>query len=103
MIRNLVLFTAMLLLTISCSSDSEQESDQVSTIQTSQTIDKITPDLNMRDLKVAKDQMSNRLIELGWNKPTNSSATYSIASDLKAIDIKVVKNGISKAVLRRGL
>ena len=81
MIRNLVLFSAMLLLTISCSSDSEQESDQVSTIQIPQntqipqTIDKITPDLNMSDLKVAKDQMSNRLIELGWNKPTNSSAT----------------------------
>ena len=40
---------------------------------------------------------SDRLIEAGWNQPTNISPTYVMTSDLGEESLQVVKDGVTKA------
>ena len=39
----------------------------------------------------------DRLIEAGWNQPTNISPTYVMTSDLDEESLQVVKDGVTKA------
>ena len=40
---------------------------------------------------------TDRLVEAGWNKPTNISPTYVMTPDLNEESLQVVKDGIAKA------
>ena len=40
---------------------------------------------------------SDRLIEAGWNQPTNINTTYVMTSDLDERSLQVVKDGVNNA------